>query len=354
MKFLKRMMVAALILGLICCPLRVAAISYDSIVVDCKQQEIDALLAELNELAAEEHVFLAMDESDFSSVTTNNTQRQKSINDRQACLENRLESLGVHTIDPNNATDMAQLAEVVLGNSTGNSTAAIPDPPDLAAIADCYTLSQHNGSVYVNGTKYDYSCIYVTDNKGYNRSPLTASQTSNVLVGKESTVLRDLLDYQFSFGFSSYLGMIPGGWLANWAIGSAFTVLNSLNENSTISYRGNNNIYNMSMISVTQMMYCYVFIPNADWELCGVKASNISYARAEYLVANIGGTAYSDAKNYPTVTSHTGISAASYVVNFMNGSGCDVDRIGSFTVSTYGGGSVRFRPGFAEYPVDLN
>ena len=109
----------------------------------------------------------------------------------------------------------------------------------------------------------------------------------------------------------------------------------------------------MNMVSVTQMLYCYVYLPNNGWVLCGAKASNVSFARSENFAANINGTAYSDAKTYPTVTSSTGIAAVSYAINYINGSGYDIDRIGSFTVNTYQGGNITFTPGFASYPSNL-
>lgn len=58
MKKFKTMTIAILILGLICFPLRASAISEISTAIDAKQQEIDALFTELNELAAAEYFFI--------------------------------------------------------------------------------------------------------------------------------------------------------------------------------------------------------------------------------------------------------------------------------------------------------
>lgn len=354
MKFCKRMIVIMLLFGLLCCPLKASAISYASAVAVSNQQEVDALLTELNKLAAEKRVLSAAEQMGLSTVGIDSTWLLASVNNRQAEVLDQLEQHGAHTIDSKNAEDIAQLAEVVLCNANGKATRGTPEPPDLEAIADCYTVTRYNGSTYISGVKYDFVTIYVTDNKDYSRSPLTASEDDIELVGKESTVLADLLDYQFSFGLSQYLGAIPGGWLVDWTIGAVYTALNSLNENSTITYRNNSDIYNMIMLSVTQMMYCYVYIPNADWELCGVCASNIEYTRTESFAANIQGTPYSWSQNYPNVTSNTGRSAASYITNMVRGNGCIFDRIGSISVNTYSGKTVRFRPGFADYPADLN
>lgn len=353
MKLFKRLIVAFLAFSLICCPLRTSAISDNAVVTDSKQQEIDALFTELNELALQERMLQVKQEKGISTAAANNAIQLESINSRQAALKSQLEKLGVHTIDPNNPADMAQLEEVVLGSMNTNSTASIPNPPNLSSIANCYSLSQYNGTTTVNGVVYNYSYIYVTDDKEYSRSPLTIFNQQNILVGGESTVLRDLLAYNFSFLLSSYLGTTPSGWALSWTLGNIFEGLDSYDDDSVVSVRGNSGIYHMVMGSVTQMMYCYVYIPNSGWVLCGVKAPNISYARMEYMAANIDGQPFVKPKPYSDVTSSTGISAVLYARNYINGSGCDTDRIGSFRINTYGGNYVRFTPGFAELPGHL-
>lgn len=315
------------------------------------QQEIDAIFKELNEMVAEEKMAELLAAENRMSEQKVAAAKEEN-NQRKLFLEKRLENLGVNTIDPNNPDDMAALEEVMLGNS-GVSARSVPNPPNLSAIANCYTLQQYTSDVTVNGISYPFSYIYVTDNKGYSNSPLTHSQTTNILIGKKSTILRDILEYQFSFGFSSYLGLIPGGWIADWTIGTVCAALESYNENSIISYSGNNNIYNMSMLSVTQMMYVYVYLPNVGWCLCGTRAPNISYARVEYVIANVEGSAVSKSKNYPTVTSSTGSAAYTYAQAYVNSEYHDIDYIGSFTVNAYESATVRFTPGFAPNPAYL-
>lgn len=320
--------------------------------LDTIQQEIDSIFTELNEMVAEEKMIeLLMKENEEMGGKLAAVKAENDL--RQQYLESRLESLGVNTIDPDNPDDMAVLEEVMLGNS-GASVLSIPDPPDLETFANCYTLRHFISTTTVDGTSYRFSYIYVTDDKGYSGSPLTCSQTSNKLIGRESTVLRDILDYQFSFGFSSYLGIVPGGWVADWAIGTVCAALESFDENSVISYTGNDDIYNMSMLSVTQMMYVYVYKPDiCDWRLCGTSASNISYTRAEYVIANVAGKAVSDAKDYPTMSSSTGSGARTYVRTYIQDGYHDIDPIGFFTVQAYNGVTISFTPGFASYPGQL-
>lgn len=349
MKLFKTLTVAVLLVALICCPLRASAISADAVVTDFKQQQIDAIHTELNELAAEERMLSFMSESEASTLSADYAAQLEAINSQEKALTDRLEVLGVHTVDPNNPEDIARLEEIVMGNT--NSTANLPDLPGVDNLADWYTVTQHGGTTYVNGVEYNYAFIYVTDNKGTAHSPLTVSKTAT-LIGQESTALWDLIDYPFSFSFSSYLGTIPSGWTGSWTIGSAFPALNSLNQSAPISSSGDD-IYRMTIRSVTQMLYCYVYFPNGGWVQCGVHASNISYYRTEYFLANIGGIPYGFDKSYPTVTSSTGNSAVSYVTNYISNNDFGLYQIGTFSVNSATGNSVVFEPGFAQYPYHL-
>lgn len=349
MKLFKALTVAVLLVGLICCPLRASAISTDAVVTDFKQQEIEAIHTELNQLAAEERILSMMIESGLSKNVADLTAQQKAINSQEKALTDRLEALGVHTVDPNNPEDIARLAEIVLGNT--NSTANLPDLPGVDNLADWYTVTQHGGTTYVNGVEYNYAFIYVTDNKDTAHSPLTVSKTAT-LIGRESTALWDLVIYPFSFTLSSYLGTIPSGWTGSWTIGSAFPALNSLNQSAPISSSGDD-IYRMTIESVTQMLYCYVYYPNGGWVQCGVKASNVSYNRTERFFANIGGITYGFDKSYPTVTSSTGIPAVTYATNYVTSGDFGIHQIGTFSVNSSSSNSVVFEPGFAQYPYHL-
>lgn len=297
-----------------------------------------------------------------SEFTTKNTTSFNiaKITTKEALLDMRLEELGVHKIDPNNKADMQHLAEVMLGLSNAptsqeNQPYAISAPPNLSMLASCYSLYQYSGTYTVNGQSYNYSYIRVTDNKGYSASPLTKSQQNTRLIGRTSTVLSDLLNYQFSFGFSSFLGKIPSGWALNWTIGSAFSVLNSLSSSSSVVSQTSNSkdIYYMGLLSVTEMTYYYVYMPSSNWQLCGARASNISMSRTEALNANINGKAYGETKTYPKIVSSTGSSASTYVTNYVTNGYCKYDTIGYIKINGMGGISTKFTPGFSSSPTGL-
>lgn len=368
MKTLRKLMCALLCFSLLVSTNTVFATEKinigDSIVNDSEkdaQEEIDDIFGQLNNLATEKRAEECLATNCDTTINEKLSVTIARIASQEQQLNNRLEELGVRKIDPNSKEDMEHLEDVVLSawkNDMGMGKASsIPAPPDLNSLADCYSLYQYTGTTTVDGVSYNYSYIRVTDNKGYSRSPLTSSKSIE-LVEKKSMLLSDLLSYNFSFGFSAFLGSIPYGWAVDWGIGNVTTVFNSIAKNSPITYVGNSNIYQMAMLSVTQMQYCYVCMPSGYWMLCGVNAPYVGFTRSEQLVANVNGRPYSDSKNYPTASSSTGISAISYVSNYVRGglNSTRIDSIGSFTVISKLGNkktSTSFAPGFCSYPLHL-
>lgn len=372
MKIIKKLICALLCFGLLSCtdivfaakPINTdnaSAINFEK----PKQKEIDDIFAQLNDLAAERRMIELFESNNSTNATKetpyiNNT--IATITKQEEQLDDRLEGLGVHKIDPNNKEDIERLEDVVLSAwkneiAKMDTTSSIPAPPDFYSIADCYSLYQHTGVTTVNGVSYNYSYIRVIDDKGYSRSPLTSSKEIH-MVTQINTVLSDLLSYNFSFGFSAFLGTTPYGWAADWTIGNVTTVFNSLAKDSPVTYSGNSDIYQMSLLSVTQMQYCYVYIPSGGWILCGANAPSISFARAESIVANVNGVAKADGKIYQTTTSSTGISAVGYVSNYVQTGSFRYDPIGSFEVKGELGEtgkktSTPFSPGFCSYPGHL-
>lgn len=175
---------------------------------------------------------------------------------------------------------------------------------------------------------------------------LTQTASNTTLIENKSTILADMLKYNFSFGFKSFLGSTPVGMAATWVVGNVFTALKSYNSSSTVT--GGNNatgIYTMNMVSVTQMDYFFVYIPQYyDWVLCGSKAVNISFARSEALACNINGKAVADSKTYGTSNSSTGKAWNWYVDNYFSTGRCVYSPIGSFTINGMYNSSTTFSP----------
>lgn len=220
--------------------------------------------------------------------------------------------------------------------------------PDFSMLAEVYSIYQYNGNFQMNNTTYPYSYVRVVDDKGYVESQLTKSQINNRLVGREQTVVADLLEYTFSFGVSSFLGSIPYGMAIDWTVGAVFTGLNSYNPNNTVTTNGNRDIYIMDLISVTTMTYFYINMPSEGWKMCGVRASNFALSRTETFMANIGGRPFSKSTDYPTVYSSTGTAWDGVLRSYLtNGEQCLYYRLGYIRINGKGI-STTFVPCFPE------
>lgn len=315
-----------------------------------RQNRIDEIFKELNELALEKNLQDSATYSTYSaSSTTHSEEQMMAINERINELDSQLESLGVHKIDPDCQEDLERLSNVMsnaVAASTleaGLRTAPVEDPPDLEELATNYSVYQYDESIYVD-KRYYGSYIVVVDSKG--RGGLTSLTVESRLCGSNSTVLSDLLEYNFNFGFSQFLGIIPYGWAAEWLVGNIFTALNSYNGSSIVTCPpGNTSIYVMLTSSVTQMTYIYIYDEAySSWVLCGSRAHNLSFARADSLAANIGGNAVAETYSFPNVTSRTGESPAWYLLNYVQNHTGHHDYPGYITVSGMNGSNTAFAP----------
>lgn len=327
-----------------------------------KEDRIDEIFGELNELANEVNmssiansitydVFPSEERHDVSL----SEERLSYIRDRKADLDNQLESLGVHKIDPDCKEDLEHLGEVMLHAIDASSlnygpyAAAIEDPPNLEVLSRKYSLYQYDDSIYTDKI-YKCSYIVVVDDKGYNG--LTTAEQSTVLCGEKSIKLSDLANYNFSFGFSQFLGSIPYGWAIDWAIGSVFTALKSYNSSSIVT-RTNKDIYTTVIGSTTQMTYYYIYDTGySSWVLCGSRASKLTLSRSDLFAGNVGGEFISLSEDFPA-SSSTGESAKWYFLQYAeNNRQSNHHSPGSFTVNGMNG-SKKFTPVYYSSPSSL-
>ena len=198
--------------------------------------------------------------------------------------------------------------------------------------------------------RYYGSYVVVVDDKGY--GGLTNITVDTRLCGTTSTTLSNLLKYNFNFGFSQFLGLIPYGWAADWLIGNIFTVLNSYDGSSIVTCPvGHSGIYTMNMASVTQMTYIYIYDPGySTWVLCGSRTSNLSFSRTDCLAANIGGNAVTRSTDFPDATTSTGESPAWYLLQYVQYRQANHHSPGSFTINGMNGNSTRFTPVYYQSP----
>ena len=318
---------------------------------DIKQNEIDEIFTELNQMAMAEQFgeFLDVDRN-TSLALTKDTRRTE--------LDARLEELGVNKIDPNNEEEMAFFLEVVGGSTeeSAESASNVPPPPDLAALANCYSLYQYEGTYNVDGTTYPFSYIRVVDDKGYAGTQLTQGKNeahpieTNWISQTGSILVRDLLNYNFSFGLSAFLGSFANGWAVDWTIGTLSTVFGSIsNPNTTYA---TNALYTATWFSITQMTYYYVY--DGGWNLAGSKASNVEIGRSEALFANVGGDVESDTIDYPekNFRANGAWSWNEYVQAYVRTGTVRYDSLGTLTMNGLGS-TTTFTPCFAPTPTAL-
>ena len=76
-------------------------------------------------------------------------------------------------------------------------------------------------------------------------------------------------------------------------------------------------IYAINMVSVTTMTYYYIKVMG-QWNQCGSRASEVSFARSDSLSANINGVAYSESETLPAWSTTVGNSWSWYLERFLS------------------------------------
>ena len=301
----------------------------DNTVINPKQEKIDALFTELNELAAEKSMLTAENNDNLSTASLQTITRMNAIHERKAELNAELEQLGVNEIDPSNAADMKQLEEVMAASLLAYSDRSGYPPPNLSEYAQVYTIHQITDQTVVNGVSYNYSYITVTDDKGYLASPLHVKSFNNVMIRRGSLTFDEIASEVFEFGTDHLIGRLP--WYYSWGLETVFTSLTGVPGYASVTSYNNRDIYILDIIAKTQMAYTYVEIPNSGWILCGVKAPNITFNRYDHLNATINGEDILESETSVSSVS-TGVPPNAYVGNYVLGGNMVVHDYGYYTV----------------------
>ena len=299
-----------------------------------KEEVIDNIFREMNDIILEKNKLLK------SRLSIDSQTRRIELESRKLSLERSLENLGVHKIDPTNELDIAKLSEVI-SSPINNRYAASVSPPDVTTLALLYSVYQTTGTCVVDGVTYNYSNVRVVDDKG--TGGLTHNEVEVRAIGAKTTVISELLEYNFSFAVSSFLGMIPGGWAAEWTVGNVFAALNGMDDSTVVT--SSKPIYVILLSSVTQMTYYYVYIPEyQQWVICGSRASEISISRSDGFAANIGGSSETMTKDFPKEYSSTGRNYLWYIEQFANDRSNHFSPVGYFTITGIDESSFKFYP----------
>lgn len=292
-----------------------------------KEQQIDELFLELNNIALKK--YMADNNLVPSSTFTDRDNYEGAILD----IEESLEALGTHKIDPNNPEDMESFLEIV-GGAPMIYSGSDDDPLESSVIPYYYGVYQTKNSVTIDNISYDYRVIRVVDEKG--RGGLTSSCNVGLISG-ESSLLRDLLAYNFSFVLNKYLGTLPHSAFTEWSLGNISTVFDSYTGDEIVTVAKNaTEMYNMQLMSITEMRYYFLYIPEyAEWNIIGSKA-NLSFTRNEAFVGNIKGKLVNETKEYPIVNSSTGDGVSARIIcrDFLSSRRAQNYPIGSLTITS--------------------
>lgn len=321
--------VSLILVFVLCCSIMVPFASALNLTDDAKDEEIERLFYEIGELALQEEAYVGLQQQGMIC-----SDEPVDFSAERSALDAQLEQLGVHKLDPDNSADLSRLEEIVdsvYGNTT-NSTRSIDDKPNVAVLASRYAVYESSGDYTLNGVKYPYCYYRVIDN---GEGGFTRSMASVELLGRGSMLLQELLEYNFKFGLSQFLGSIPTGTLIEWTLGNIFTILNSFNTTTTVGPH-DGNIYSFALLSVTQMEYYFMYSESlGEWVQAGSSAPQIKFARTDVLVANIGGSAVSKSPDMNFYSS-TNLKWTEYYRNLINTGRQTHSSIGYLTVEGNG------------------
>lgn len=282
---------------------------------------------------------------------------------RLELIDHELSELGIRKIDPDNVDDMNYLREMPLSSENGEiiQVSGIYDTaPNLSMIAQLYDIYIDDGSVepFYDGTEegkksYQFRRIRVVDkltgNRLYKRQRTTLITKQQVI----NNSIMAILKYNFRYGMSMFMGIMPGGVLVDWALGNFEALAGATSENITIS---NDNVYEISFSSSTTMYYYYLY--NNGWKLIGT-GTTAKMLRNDYFLGQIDRKPVEEHLHEESFSiTDNGTTLRQYVKEYVTKMNQNpyyhkVCSIGTLTVEGYEGKSTKFSPKFAEEPNDL-
>ena len=243
---------------------------------------------------------------------------ENELGNRQDELETLLSEMGVHKLNPDNENDRAILYELSAVKNQRGNVMTLSEPydsaPDLAAIAKVYSVFLQDNAYTINGVTYNYRRCIVIDNKG--RNGLTETKEYDLVPAINGVgLIEDVLDYNFGFVFSYFLGQIPHGMLCDWALGNLFTFLNGVRPNAVLA-SGSEAMYRAYVTSITKMEYIYVYDHNA-WNLIASSA-DASITRSDLFIGNVHGVAKHEFYDHVKLNASTNDTSYNYVKKYVD------------------------------------
>ena len=304
-------------------------------------EEIQELLANLSAL----NLYRTKTTLDIAGESRILTRGQlMDIEEKERLIDLQLEELGVTRIDPNNLEHMAFLEKLMLAHVYDNTERSTLPPPNLAAIANYFTLRQLRGTRNFNGVIYEYAYIIVTDNVGSGLLTESSTMVRHPGIQNNASSFRTFInDSRVQLATTTAIGLVP---LAGSPLSFVLSVLFSLPPGVS---HGSNVSYTSSKISVTEITYHYVF-RNGDWRHAGTSAS-ASFGGVNYFVGNVNGRAdtWAESTSYRIPLTR---SWSQVIDGFLQTNSAQIHALPNITTSGIGVTHTH-RPVFARVPHDI-
>ena len=325
----------------------VAYANEQSVNIETKDQRINGLISELNQIAAQEAHIL----SDPNAATLYPLSIEK-LALRERTINAELEMLGVTLVDPNDSETVSRLNAIVgeaEANNYCNESISTKSTPDISEIAALYNVYETTGTYTVDGIAYDVLTIHVTHDSAKDGIMLHEVQQHTLPLVSNGRTWEEFITYNVSFGVDMFVGTLP--WESGSALSYIFGLANDdYADTAIVSTHGES--YHMTFNSTSAMVYYYVRMPNDGWAQCGSSVVNFQLARHDVLSVTVGSTPVNDyynspSRSIPKTESH---SVNWYLRDFFNSGTWHDCTMGMLPVYGYFAFSNNIRPAFVYTP----
>lgn len=326
------------------------ASAYSEKLESLKQEEIERIFREINQISLRKAHSKYLESLDLYQYSEQIKENEKLLEERENELISSLANLNVRKIDPNNKNDVAILSELSKASIESDHINPLSSPidtaPDLAALANAFTLYIYDGTRYYKGATHTYRYIRVIDNKGHGALVLN-NEYDAVPKSIPGSIMASVLSYNFGYGFSSFLGSIPVfGFLIDWSLGNIFSVLDGITDASSVIASSSESLYRIFISSQTEMVYHYYY-DQPTWKISGT-SSTCDFLQTDFFAGSVNGILKHDSATQ-SWSSRSGGLFNNYVESFADAKYHRIDRLGSFTVRGFNR-TFQFTPKFYDLP----
>ena len=174
------------------------------------------------------------------------------------------------------------------------------------------------------------------DNKG-NYGLTTNKEFDAVPKDVPKSIMAAILEYNFGFGISYFLGKLKHGTLLDWTLGTIFGCLEGIEDASGVMAKGSESLYRIFMTSVTKMTYYYCY-DAPQWKFIGTSAY-ASFSQTNLFAGNVNGDSKHDSVT-TDFSASSGWTFNKYIEKYVdakvvNAEFCEIAELGKLEVYGY-------------------